>query len=217
MEIVIGTKAWSTWSLRPWLVLKKTGAEFTETLIQLRQQDGLSEAAILKHSPSGLVPALKEGVLFISVSLAICVYLAERFPKAGLWPADPAAARLRPGARRRRRCTPALRPCAGSARWTWPRRCIWRRCQRRPTRISGGSWPWVERPLKESRFSGPVAEAGAEWRDRRRLLYAGGEPLPHLWLVKRLSDYGDARARRARSTANGCWSGRSSWRGRPGS
>jgi glutathione S-transferase len=91
MEIVIGTKAWSTWSMRPWLVLKKTGAAFDETLIQLRQQSGLSEAAILAHSPSGLVPALKDGDLVISDSLAICEYLAERFPKAGLWPADAAA------------------------------------------------------------------------------------------------------------------------------
>ncbi|HEY2753399.1 glutathione S-transferase family protein [Phenylobacterium sp.] len=88
MELVIGTKAWSTWSMRPWLALKKTGAQFDETLIQLRQADGLTEAKILPHSPSGLVPALKDGDVVISDSLAICEYLAERFPKAGLWPAD---------------------------------------------------------------------------------------------------------------------------------
>jgi len=91
MELVIGTKAWSTWSLRPWLVLKKTGAAFDETLVQLRQENGVSEAAILAHSPSGLVPALKDGDLTITDSLAICEYLAERFPQAGLWPADGAA------------------------------------------------------------------------------------------------------------------------------
>jgi hypothetical protein len=39
MELVIGTRAWSTWSLRPWLVLKRTGAPFTETLIALRQDE----------------------------------------------------------------------------------------------------------------------------------------------------------------------------------
>jgi len=91
MELVIGTKAWSTWSMRPWLALKKTGAKFDETLIQLRQEDNASEAAILAHSPSGLVPFLKDGEVAIGDSLAICEYLAEKFPDAGLWPKDAVA------------------------------------------------------------------------------------------------------------------------------
>ncbi|WGM39101.1 glutathione S-transferase family protein [Caulobacter sp. NIBR1757] len=86
MELVIGTKRWSTWSMRPWLVLKATGAPFTETLIQLREVE-TSTAEIRRHSPSGLVPALKDAGVVIVDSLAICEYLAERFP--GLWPADP--------------------------------------------------------------------------------------------------------------------------------
>jgi len=90
MELVIGTKQWSTWSLRPWLVLKRTGAEFAETLIPLRQEHGMTEAQIRPHSPSGQVPALKDGDLTVWDSLAICEYLAETFPQAGLWPADPA-------------------------------------------------------------------------------------------------------------------------------
>jgi glutathione S-transferase len=94
VELVIGTKAWSTWSMRPWLVLKKTGAPFTETLIPLRQENGLTGAAIKPHSASGLVPALKDGDLTVCDSLAICEYLAERFPDAGLWPSDPAARAL---------------------------------------------------------------------------------------------------------------------------
>ncbi|HEV7383716.1 MAG TPA: glutathione S-transferase N-terminal domain-containing protein, partial [Phenylobacterium sp.] len=88
MEIVVGTKAWSTWSMRPWLVLKRTGVVFKETLVQLRQENGLSEAAIRVHSPSGLVPVLKDGDLTVWDSLAISEYLAEKAP--GLWPADPA-------------------------------------------------------------------------------------------------------------------------------
>lgn len=87
MEIVVGTKTWSTWSLRPWLVLKRTGAPFVETLVQLREVE-TSTAEILKHSPSGLVPVLKDGDLTIWDSLAICEYLAERFPSARLWPED---------------------------------------------------------------------------------------------------------------------------------
>ena len=92
MEIVIGTKAWSSWSMRPWLVLKHTGAAFDERLVPLRQHG--STEAIAQVSPSGLVPALKDGELVIWDSLAICEYLAERFPDAGLWPADPAARAL---------------------------------------------------------------------------------------------------------------------------
>lgn len=87
MELVIGTRKWSTWSLRPWLVLKRTGAPFAETLIQLREVE-TSTAEIHRHSPSGLVPALKDGDLTIWDSLAICEYLAERFPEANLWPKD---------------------------------------------------------------------------------------------------------------------------------
>ncbi|ATQ42063.1 glutathione S-transferase family protein [Caulobacter mirabilis] len=89
MEIVIGTKAWSTWSLRPWLALKRTGVAFTETLVELRKAEATT-ASILPHSPSGLVPALKDGDLTVWDSLAICEYLAERFPAARLWPEDPA-------------------------------------------------------------------------------------------------------------------------------
>jgi glutathione S-transferase len=91
MELVIGTKAWSTWSLRAWLALTKTGAAFTETLIHLRQENNVSADRILGHSPSGLVPFLKDGDVEIGDSLAICEYLAERFPDAGLWPKDVAA------------------------------------------------------------------------------------------------------------------------------
>lgn len=87
MEIVIGTRAWSTWSLRPWLVLRRSGLPFTETVVQLRQQDGVSERAIRVHSPSGQVPVLKDGGLVIWDSMAICEHLAERVP--GLWPDDP--------------------------------------------------------------------------------------------------------------------------------
>ena len=89
MELVIGTKKWSTWSLRPWLVLKRSGLPFTETLVELRQENNMSEAAIRAHSPSGLVPVLKADGLTIWDSLAISEYVAEKAP--GLWPKDTAA------------------------------------------------------------------------------------------------------------------------------
>jgi glutathione S-transferase len=93
MELVIGDKAWSSWSMRPWLALKHIGAAFTEVPVPLRQGD-VTEAAIARYSPSGQVPALIDDGLVIWDSLAICEHLAERFPEAGLWPADPAARAL---------------------------------------------------------------------------------------------------------------------------
>jgi len=87
MELVIGTKKWSSWSLRPWLVLKRSGLPFTETEIPMRR-DRETAAAIAAHSPSGLVPVLKDGDLMIWDSLAISEYVAEKVPS--LWPADPA-------------------------------------------------------------------------------------------------------------------------------
>ncbi len=93
MELVIGNKAWSSWSMRPWLVLTQTGAEFTERLVPLRQGERTA-AAIGPHSPSGLVPALKDGEITVWDSLAICEHLAEKFPEAKLWPSDPAARAL---------------------------------------------------------------------------------------------------------------------------
>ena len=93
MELVIGNKAWSSWSMRPWLVLRKAGVDFTERPIELRR-GAETEAAIARHSPSGHVPALKDGDLVIWDSLAICEYLADRFPQAQLWPEDAAARAL---------------------------------------------------------------------------------------------------------------------------
>jgi glutathione S-transferase len=93
MEILIGDKNLSSWSLRPWLALRRTGAPFTETLIRLRSEP--TPANILAAgSPSGLVPVLKDAGETIWDTLAICEYLAERFPAAGLWPADPKARAL---------------------------------------------------------------------------------------------------------------------------
>jgi len=93
MELVIGDKAWSTWSMRAWLVLKHVGAEFTEIPVPLRQGP-VTEAAIGRYSPSGHVPALIDGELVVWDSLAICERLAELFPQAKLWPTDPAARAL---------------------------------------------------------------------------------------------------------------------------
>lgn len=92
ITIVLGNKRYSSWSLRPWLALKHTGAAFDEVVIPL-YRDG-SKEQILRHSPAGKVPILKQDGVTVWESLAICEYLADRFPAAGLWPADPALCAL---------------------------------------------------------------------------------------------------------------------------
>jgi len=92
VELIIGSKRWSSWSMRPWLVLKHANVGFDERLIPLRRHDTTPAVAAL--SPSGLIPALKDGDLLIWDSLAICEYLAEKLPQANLWPKDPAARAL---------------------------------------------------------------------------------------------------------------------------
>jgi glutathione S-transferase len=88
MTLVVGNKTYSSWSLRAWLALKRTGEPFAEILVPLDQPD--TRARILEHSPSGKVPHLTHGAIRVWESLAICEYLAEAFPAARLWPADPA-------------------------------------------------------------------------------------------------------------------------------
>lgn len=87
--LVIGNKNFSSWSLRPWLAMKATGAPFTEVNIALRTPE--SKENILKYSPSGQVPALIIGQHVVWDSLAICETLAEHFPDSRLWPADAVA------------------------------------------------------------------------------------------------------------------------------
>lgn len=89
LTLVVGTKNYSSWSLRPYLALAHTGQPFEEVVIQLGEPDTTQQ--ILQHSPSGRVPLLKHGELSIWDSLAICEYLAETFPEAKLWPQDKAA------------------------------------------------------------------------------------------------------------------------------
>jgi glutathione S-transferase len=88
-RLVIGNKTYSSWSLRAWLVLKRTAQPFEEVVVALDQTD--TRAAILRHSPSGRVPVLRHGEVTVWESLAIAEYLAEVFPDAGLWPAERAA------------------------------------------------------------------------------------------------------------------------------
>jgi glutathione S-transferase len=89
LTIYLGNKNYSSWSLRPWLVLKQVGVAFDEVVVPLYQPG--SRETLLKFTPSGRVPALHHGPLVVWDSLAICEYLAESFPTFQLWPRDPDA------------------------------------------------------------------------------------------------------------------------------
>ena len=82
--LLIANKNYSSWSLRGWLALRHAGIDFDEQIVMLDQPD--TQAKILAFTPSGRVPALKDGGLLIWDSLAICEYAAEKNPE--MWPAD---------------------------------------------------------------------------------------------------------------------------------
>ena len=85
-ELAIADKNFSSWSLRPWLVMKYAGIEFTERSIYLGRRD--TAELIGQVSPSGWIPCLLVDGQPIPDSLAICEYLAETFPEKKLWPTD---------------------------------------------------------------------------------------------------------------------------------
>jgi len=84
LQLVIGTKQYSSWSLRPWLALKQAGLSFEEIIIPLRCAE--TRAEILRYSPSGKVPALLQGDHVVWDSLAICEYVADLACAHPMWP-----------------------------------------------------------------------------------------------------------------------------------
>lgn len=87
LKLVIGNKNGSSWSLRPWLLLKQSGLAFEEIIVALRRPD--TARRIRSYSPSGKVPVLLAGDQCIWDSLAIAEFLAEQDRR--LWPEDPHA------------------------------------------------------------------------------------------------------------------------------
>lgn len=89
LKLVIGNKNYSSWSMRPWVVMKAFGIPFKEINILLAQPD--TSMQIADYSASGRIPILIAGEITVWDSLAICEYLAEQFPEKPLWPKDVAA------------------------------------------------------------------------------------------------------------------------------
>lgn len=168
LTLIIGNRNYSSWSLRAWLVLKKTGAEFEETVIPLGQPD--SREQILRFSPSGLVPVLLHGERTVWETLAIMETLAELFPDARLWPKDPEAramaraisAEMHAGFTELRRNMPmnirASHPGAGMTEAVQQDinriEAIWRDCRKRFG--SGGSMLFGSFTIADAMFA-PVA------------------------------------------------------------
>lgn len=89
LTLYIGDKNLSSWSLRPWLMMKEAGIPFTEKMIRFGRP--ATRAEMLEVSPTGLVPSLSDGAISVWDSLAIGEYLAESFPEKRLWPNERAA------------------------------------------------------------------------------------------------------------------------------
>ncbi|KRH99035.1 glutathione S-transferase family protein [Curvibacter sp. PAE-UM] len=93
LKLTIGNKNYSSWSMRPWVLLRQAGIPFEEVLVRFDSFDAGSQfkQTLARLNPVGKVPVLTDGELVIWDTLAIAEYLAEQFPEERLWPADKAA------------------------------------------------------------------------------------------------------------------------------
>jgi glutathione S-transferase len=93
MQLFIGNKNYSSWSMRPWVLMKQAGIAFDEVMLRFDgfTPDSQFKQQIIRHNPVGKVPVLKDDGLLVWDTLAIAEYLAEKFPEKHLWPQDRAA------------------------------------------------------------------------------------------------------------------------------
>jgi glutathione S-transferase len=90
LKLYIGNKNYSSWSMRPWVLLRQAGIPFEEVKVRFDSFDAGSafKTTLAAITPLGKVPVLVDGGLSIWDSLAIAEYLAESFPDQALWPRD---------------------------------------------------------------------------------------------------------------------------------
>jgi glutathione S-transferase len=89
LKLVLANKAYSSWSLRPWILLAHFKIPFEEVVIPLDQPD--TRERILRYAPNGKCPSLHDGAIAVWESLAIVEYVAEKFPEKAIWPRGKAA------------------------------------------------------------------------------------------------------------------------------
>ena len=90
LKLYIGNKNYSSWSMRPWVLLRQAGIDFEEVMVRF---DGFGPEAQFKQliapiNPVGKVPVLVHDGLVVWDTLAIAEYLAEQFPEHALWPSE---------------------------------------------------------------------------------------------------------------------------------
>ncbi len=91
-KLYVGNKNYSSWSMRPWVLMKQAGIAFEEVMVRFDSFDAGSQfkLAVLAVNPAGKVPVLQDGDTVVYDTLAICEYLAETHPEKKLWPEDKA-------------------------------------------------------------------------------------------------------------------------------
>ncbi len=89
MQLYIGNKNYSSWSMRPWVLMRQAGIAFEEVPLRLSfADDSAFKRRLANVSPAGRVPVLADGGFSVWDTLAIAEYLAEAFPAKALWPGD---------------------------------------------------------------------------------------------------------------------------------
>ena len=90
MQLAIGNKNYSSWSMRPWVLMTQAGIPFEEVMLRFDAftPDSAFKAALARLSPAGKVPVLLDEGFAVWDTLAIAEYLAEKFPEKALWPAE---------------------------------------------------------------------------------------------------------------------------------
>ena len=92
LQLIIGNKNYSSWSMRPWVLMTQLGIPFLEKKLRFDFSEGSAyREEVARYTDSGLVPVLMDDGLAVWDSLAIAEYLHELFPKAGVWPQEKAA------------------------------------------------------------------------------------------------------------------------------
>jgi glutathione S-transferase len=150
MKLLIGNKNYSSWSLRPWLLLSQLEIPFEEE--KLSFNDPEFKTRVGHHSPVGEVPVLVDGDVVVWDSLAIVEYLAETFPDRGVWPRERAAR-----AHARAICA-EIHAGFGALREAMPMNCAVR-------------FDWVPRDVRVQR---DIARIVAMWSDCRTRFGKGG-------------------------------------------
>jgi glutathione S-transferase len=90
LQLYIGNKNYSSWSMRPWVLLTGAGIPFEEKMVRFDSFDAQSvfKSVVAAINPVGKVPVLVDDGFAVWDTLAIAEYLAERFPEKQLWPTD---------------------------------------------------------------------------------------------------------------------------------